>query len=206
MEQYLIDVVKMPRELVSELITWSDMQSLLQRIDPVQTEVLFKSTFVRKAFEVVLSLYRWYRGITSMRTVLCTNGVFPSSVASVAAPRREEKSPVEYNGLEVYEEGNDDMVSNASTAREPPEPEPSNINTAPILQQQDEDDMEYEDAMEHLVSEYFFPSEYYHEPLFSDDDEEDVYPIVQSSLQQQQQQPYNAPNHYYYGDAHYDDA
>ena len=195
MEKHLLDVLKIPKELVDELITWSDMQSLLERIDPVQPEVLLKASFVRKAFEVVLSLYRWYRNASSLRTVLCNNGLLPTSVPSVACNRREEASPMIYDAQDLYEEGKDDLISNLSTDRNSAPTNHIN-NSALNIEPDGEEELNYEDAMENLVSEYFFPSEYYNEPLFSDDDEENVcYP----SMLPKSDSPTVTSNKYYYG-------
>jgi len=75
---YLMEQLGMPEPLLQSLVTWADIQSLLQRSSEV--EVTFKTQMARQMHTAAIALYRWHRHRSAASKALRL--VAPSAVNS----------------------------------------------------------------------------------------------------------------------------
>lgn len=58
MGQYLLDHDLIDSANLEELVEWSDVQSILHRTDPEQMDVIFRTSFVRRFFAVIVHVFK----------------------------------------------------------------------------------------------------------------------------------------------------
>ena len=55
----MLHELKVPAEIVESLITWSDVQSIINRV--TEAEVIFRVGFARSFVSVAIKFFKWYR-------------------------------------------------------------------------------------------------------------------------------------------------